>query len=278
VSSTITTPAFESEIVHRKQLEVALREALRERSKVEEDLRACVKRETEARSRAEASDAFKEMFLGILGHDLRNPLNTILTTARLMAISQDQEPERNKKLGRLVASGVRMQRMIAQLLDVTRARLTDGIPVERGVERDLGLLVSKIVDEIRVANPNRTIELVSEPCMASVDPDRLEQVVSNLLANAVTHGDPSRRIRVEVHARGEIGSVAVHNFGPPIDPELMPRLFDPFKRARHARGSADGLGLGLYISERIITAHGGTIEVSSTGETGTRFEAIFPRR
>jgi signal transduction histidine kinase len=271
--------ALESEIGQRKQLEGALRNALRERTKIEEDLRASVKREKEARLRAEASDAFKEMFIGILGHDLRNPLNTILTTARLMSMRQDASPaERDKKLGRVVASGIRMQRMIEQLLDLTRARLADGIPVQRGEERDLAALVTKIVDEIRTANPTRTIELVTEPCAASVDADRLEQVVSNLLANAVIHGDSAQRIHVELAARGELASISVHNFGTPIDADLMPRLFDPFQRAGRQPGCAEGLGLGLYISERIVSGHGGKIEVHSTKETGTRFEITFPRR
>jgi signal transduction histidine kinase len=271
--------ALESEIQHRKELEGALRNALRERTKVEDELRACVKRETEARERAEANDAFKEMFLGILGHDLRNPLTTILTTAQLMMLRPNAPPsDREKKLGRVVASGVRMQRMIDQLLDVTRARLSGGIPVQRGEECDLVPLVTKIVDEIRAANPGRAIELITQPCSAKVDSDRLEQVVSNLLGNAIVHGDPSHRIQVDVLPHGELASIGVHNYGAAIDPELLPRLFDPFQRAGRQPGSADGLGLGLYISERIVTGHGGKIVVHSTIETGTRFEVIFPRR
>jgi signal transduction histidine kinase len=269
--------SLEAEIRHRKELEAALRDALRERGKVEDELRASLRREKEAREQAETSDAFKELFLGILGHDLRNPLNTILTSARLMTMRSELQAGGPKRVERIVASGLRMERMIAQLLDVTRARLADGIPVERRAEQDLATIVTKIVDEVRAAHPGRPIELRVASCKARVDPDRFEQVISNLVGNAIMHGDPQRPVRVEVSAQGDLASFSVHNFGPPIDPELLPRLFDPFKRAVWRKGHTDGLGLGLYIVERIVAAHGGKMDVASTEETGTRFEAIFAR-
>jgi signal transduction histidine kinase len=269
--------ALESEIRHRKELEHALRDALAERGRAEEELRACVDREKEARAQAEASDAFKEMFIGVLGHDLRNPLNTVLTTVRLMTMRGELPAESQKRLDRVISSGERMQRMIEQLLDLTGARLAGGIRIERR-KQDLVPRISRIVDEVRAAHPAALIEFCSEgPCQALVDGDRMEQVASNLLGNAVKHGDPERRIRVEVAARGNVASVRVHNYGTPIDPAFMPLLFDPFKRGGKPGGRADGLGLGLYISERIVAAHGGKIEVQSSHGTGTRFEAIFPR-
>jgi signal transduction histidine kinase len=269
--------ALESEIRNRRELEDALRDALRERSRTEEQLRASVRREHEARLQAERSDAFKEVFLGILGHDLRNPLNTILTTTRLMTIRGELPPESQKRIERVESSGVRMQRMIEQILDVTRDRLATGIPVVRSGEHNLVPLVAKIVEEIRIANPARSLILESDgDCMACVDPDRLEQVVSNLVGNAVAHGDATRPVRVTVAVRGGVASVKVHNYGVPIEPEFMGLLFDPFKRAGKPQQRSEGLGLGLYISERIINAHGGRIEVESGAETGTSFEAIFP--
>lgn len=268
--------SLESEITHRKELEGALRDALVERTRVEDELRASLRREREARARAEANDAFKEMFLGILGHDLRNPLSTILTTARLMAMRGELGPDSAKRINRIVVSGVRMQRMIEQLLDVTRARLTDGIPVDRADEHDLVAIVAKIADELRGAHPGRRIELsAGGPCLAHLDPDRIEQVVSNLLGNAVTHGDPERPITASVATRGEMVSVRVHNHGRPIEAANIPMLFDPWRRGETE--GRDGLGLGLYIAERIISAHGGTIEVESSEIGGTRFEVIFPR-
>ena len=269
--------SLENEVRHRKNLETALRDALHERGKIEEDLRVSLRREREAREHAEANDAFKELFLGILGHDLRNPLNTVLTSAHLMVMRGELREGGPRRVERLIASGRRMERMIAQLLDVTRARLADGIPVERGEERDFASIVNKIIDEMRAAHPSRIIEIRAEPCPVRVDNDRFEQVISNLIGNAIAHGDPEQPIRVEVAPQGSLARLSVHNYGPAIDPELLPRLFDPFKRAVWGKKSTEGLGLGLYIVERIVAAHGGSIEVTSTLETGTRFEATFEK-
>jgi len=271
--------SLESEIKHRKELEIGLRDALRERSRVEEELRVCIDREREARARAEESDAFKEIFLGILGHDLRNPLNTVLTTARLMTMRGEVSAESQKRLDRIVSSGVRMQRMIEQLLDVTRARLADGIPVVRSdQEIELLPLVSRIVDEIRTAAPSCSIEVrAAAPCKLRVDADRFEQVVSNLVGNAVAHGSPQTPIVVTLSAAADDVVLRVHNHGKPIDPRFLPRLFDPFKKGAKPEGRSEGLGLGLYISERIVRTHGGTIGVTSSQAAGTCFEATFPR-
>jgi signal transduction histidine kinase len=270
--------SLESEIRHRKDLETALRDALKERGRVEEELRDCVKREMQARARAEANDAFKEMFLGILGHDLRNPLNTVLTTARLMKVRAELPPDTVARLDRIVASGVRMERMIGQLLDVARARLAGGIPVTRTPRVDLSALATKMVDEMRAAHPNRQIDLgLESPCLASVDSDRIEQVISNLLGNALTHGDATKPVAVTVASRNGVASLIVHNFGNPIEPAILAALFDPFTRVNpSSRKPFDGLGLGLYIAERIVSAHGGKIEVESSSDEGTRFEVILP--
>ena len=224
-------------------------------------------------------DDFRDTFLGILGHDLRNPLNTILMTARLLEARA--ETATNREIAqRVTRSGVRMQRMIEQLLDLTRARLTAGIPVTLSTEAvDLGDLVAGIVDEIRAARPQATLELsVEGDCTARIDADRFEQVVSNLLDNAVTHGEKARPVRVEVISETDTVCLSVQNYGPPIDPAFLPLIFSPFARGETARGSSAGLGLGLYVSERIVAAHGGRLSVQSTQQAGTRFEAVIPRR
>jgi signal transduction histidine kinase len=267
---------LESELEQRKSLETALRDALRERASAEEALGQALTREREARSLAQASSAFKEVFLGVLGHDLRNPLNTVLATARIMQMRDEVKPEASKRLERIVSSSTRMARMIDQILDVTRARLAGGIPLREKLDQALGPLVTKIVDEIRAVHPMRSICLSIEPdCVACVDADRLEQVVSNILGNAVTHGDPAQAVTVDVRRREGACGIAVHNHGPAIEPSFMPLLFDPFKRDKPCVGS-NGLGLGLYISERIVAAHGGKIEVSSSAEAGTRFDIRLP--
>jgi PAS domain S-box-containing protein len=226
------------------------------------------------------NDDFKETFLGILGHDLRNPLSTILTTSRVLTMRQDTPAEIRKKLARVASSGVRMQRMIDQLLDLTRARLTTGIPVTVGdAEVALAPIVTKIVDEVRAAHPESTFEVHTEgECLAPVDVDRFEQVVSNLLGNAVTHGDKAQPVRITIGANPKEVRLTVQNQGEPIDPGFLPLLFNPFARAQKPSGRSAGLGLGLYISERIVEGHGGTLSVQSTRAAGTTFEVNLPRR
>lgn len=270
--------ALKSEVHHRRELEKALRDALRARARVEDELRVALRREERAREQADAGDAFKEMFLTMLGHDLRNPLNTILATATLMAMRSDLPPEGQKRVERLISAGDRMQRMIAQILDVTRARLGDGIPIAAHDVCDLSKAVARIVDAVRAANPSRTIELwLHGPCEARIDIVRIEQVLWNLIGNAIAHGDARQPVHVMVTGGPDVAIIVVHNQGNPIDPALLPTLFDPFRRGRPA-GASDGLGVGLYISERIVEAHGGTIHVESSAEHGTAFEVILPRK
>ncbi|HKO91251.1 MAG TPA: MEDS domain-containing protein [Polyangiaceae bacterium] len=275
--------ALEGEVRSRKRVEESLRHALEQRRRAEAELRAALEREREVLSVLRANDAFKEVFMGMLGHDLRNPLNTILTTARLMTLRAELAPDSQKRLERVVGNGVRMQRMIEQILDMTRDRLATGIGIVRSPARDLVPLVSRSVEEIRLLHPRSNIELFAAgPCLASVDADRFEQVVSNLLGNAATHGDSNRPITVRVSEVSVAGigpaiSLSVRNYGVPIAPGFLPLLFDPFRRDRKPEGRSEGLGLGLYISERIVRAHGGAMLVTSCALDGTRFEAIFPR-
>lgn len=269
--------ALEGEVRARKSVEESLRQALEHRLRVEAELRASLEREQQALAVARANEAFKEAFLGILGHDLRNPLNTILTTARLMTLRGELAADSQKRLERVVSSGARMQRMIEQILDMARDRLAHGISVSRTSARDLVPLVSKIVEETRLAHPRSVIEFCAAgPCFGSVDADRFEQVVGNFLGNAATHGDCARPISVCLEEQGGRISLCVLNHGAPIDPEFLPYLFDPLRRERKPEGRSEGLGLGLYISERIVRAHGGEIVVTSHALEGTRFQATFP--
>jgi PAS domain S-box-containing protein len=223
-------------------------------------------------------EAFRETFLGVLGHDLRNPLSAILTTARLLLKRESVAREVRPQLERVLRSGVRMQRMIDQLLDLTRARLGGGFPLTRS-ERPLPLapVVARIVDEIRGAHPEQAIELTAdERCSARLDSDRFEQVVSNLVGNAVLHGDRATPVRVSLAPDGEELRLRVENGGAPIDPNFLPVMFNPFVRTAKPDSPASGLGLGLYISERIVSAHGGKVVVHSSREEGTRFDVLLP--
>jgi signal transduction histidine kinase len=267
---------LEAEVRQRKELEMALRSALADRDRVQEELRLAVEREKEARAQAEMSDRCKEMFIAMLGHDLRNPLNTILTTTRLMAMRGELCGESKKRLERVVGSGERMERMIEQVLDLTSASLGGGIVIRKR-RQDLVPLATKIVNDVRGGRAAATEFWTDGSCEACVDEDRFEQVVSNLLDNAVKHGDPQTPIRVALMETGATVSLTVQNYGPPIDPSFMPLLFDPIKPGKRRRSRSDGVGLGLYISERIVAAHGGKIEVHSTLLGGTRASASFPK-
>ncbi len=270
--------ALESETRQRQAAEGALREMLESRSRVEAELRSSMDREREARAYLQAGEDFKQDIMGLLGRDLRQPLNTILTAARLMTLRGELTADHHRLVERVVSSGVRMQRMLEQALDMARDRWTGGISVSRTAPRDLRLLVAKIVEETRVAHPGLQLDLrADEQCLVSVDADRFEQVLTHLLSNAVSHGDTSRPVLVSLAQQGWYVSLRVQNYGPAIPPELLPSLFVPPRRARKVQLRSAGLGLGLYISERIVRAHGGALRAESSAEQGTTFEATFPR-
>jgi signal transduction histidine kinase len=228
--------------------------------------------------RAEASEAVKELFLAIVGHDLRGPLSTVLASARLLG-EQGNLPEAARHgVDRILRSGERMRRLVDQLLDTASARQPGGMLVSVGPERDLRPLIARIADEVRASNPALRIDQWDGgPVVARFDADRLEQVASNLLGNAVAHGDPQRPISIWAECDDTHARLCVHNYGAPIPADFLGLLFDPFKRARTKRDGSSGLGLGLYIAERIMSAHGGSIGVRSTQSEGTRFDATFPR-
>jgi signal transduction histidine kinase len=229
----------------------------------------------EAQRRREAEDAsrFADLFVGILGHDLRNPLNAVLMTAQLMKRRVSGE---DAAFERIRSSAQRMSNMVTQLLDLTRTRIGGGIIMDRK-PIDLAAAVSEVVDEIRRAYPGGVIVWTSpQPAWASLDQDRLAQVISNLLSNALEHGDPAKPVTVELSAALGHLVLSVHNQGPPIPTDVMPLIFDPFRRTAARDDRSKGLGLGLFISEQIVRAHGGRIEVGSSVEAGTTFTVRLP--
>lgn len=228
---------------------------------------------------------FNEMFTGILGHDLRNPLAAIITSARL-AMSRDTSDKLRKPLSRILSSGDRMTRMIDQLLDFTRVRLGSGIPVAP-VEVDLATLIRQVMDELDLANPTCPLRLTcaGDP-QGQWDPDRLSQVFSNLVANAVHHGVAEHGVDVTLDGRaGDLVRIEIKNRGV-IPPRRMQTLFEPM--AGPSRTSAShGLGLGLFITRELVRAHGGSIQVRSDRRTEgaaddgggcTAFTIVLPRR
>jgi PAS domain S-box-containing protein len=222
---------------------------------------------------------FRERMLGVLGHDLRNPLSAMATLASMLLRRNDLAEDAREQVAEIDRAGKRMLEMIGTLLDFSQARFKGTLPIAP-VPMDLHQLAWAIVEELQAAHPGRKIDVALRGNgWGRWDPARMAQVVSNLVGNAITHGAPGEPVRVVVgDDDGEVRLV-VRNGGRPIPPELLPVLFEPFRRgadtgnASHARG----LGLGLYIAKQIVTAHGGEIEVHSTIEDGTTFAVRVPR-
>jgi signal transduction histidine kinase len=219
--------------------------------------------------------AFREQFIAILGHDLRNPLNAIAMSGQRLAAPGGVN-EKFQRYPRIICSSAdRMRRMVDQLLDMTRARRARGIPIEPDAETDLADLARRAADEIATANAEVDIAIdAPEQVVGTWDPDRLMQAVSNLVGNAVVHG----RGRVTVRVGKQQGSaiLEVHNAGPAVPEDVRERLFEPFYGATHPGTERRGLGLGLFITDRIVEAHGGRIEVQSTDADGTTFTVLLP--
>ena len=216
-----------------------------------------------------------EMFTAVLGHDLRSPLGAILTTAQLLQHRSEDENVK-RAAARLLSSGTRMGRLIEDTLDLARARLAGGIPLKRQ-EVDLGNVVRLVVQEQQTSNPARRIDILQEGSLVgNWDPDRVSQVVSNLLGNALQHGAPSEPIELRLDGGHETRvSFSISNTGA-IPPQLIPNLFDPFRGGERRAGRRDGLGLGLYIVHQIVEAHHGLVSVESL-DGRTRFDVELPR-
>jgi signal transduction histidine kinase len=241
--------------------------------------RKSAERERETRVReVERALQFSEMFVGILGHDLRNPLNAISLSASLLELKADSDGLRHP-LGKIITSAERMSRMITQLLDFTRMRLGEGIPLEL-TRIDLAEVARSIIDELEPVH-RRPIRLETRgDIIGTWDGDRLSQLLSNLAANACQHGTNEADVLIELDGtlRDKV-HIVVRNRGV-IPAQLLPLIFTPLKSrgGQQSRDGSSGLGLGLYITEQIVRAHGGDIGVESTAEVGTRFSIRLPRR
>jgi len=216
-----------------------------------------------------------EMFVGILGHDLRNPLSAILCGAQLLA--DDARDEKSTSvLSRVLSSGERMGRMIDQLLDFTRARLGEGIPLDRDTV-DLAVLAAEAVAEGKSSATSCGLRLTTNgDTVGSWDRDRVSQILSNLVGNAIQHGQAAGNVEVVVDGTDpERVILSVQNEGL-IPLHLVPVIFNPFRGTVQKRGKSKGLGLGLYVARQIALAHGGELSVEPTA-TGTIFTLTLRR-
>jgi signal transduction histidine kinase len=217
-----------------------------------------------------------ELFTAVLGHELRDPLGAIINAARVIkrrSIDQGLGPQ----VERILSSGKRMGRLVEQLLDFARLRSGDGIPCNPQ-PMDVGQLSRAVIEELASTFPGRRIDFHPTGDLVGLwDSERLEQAISNLVANALRHGAPESPVVVLVNGRSELGvTLQVANDGT-IPADLLPLMFRPFGSPRRGNGGSRGLGLGLYIAKQIVAAHGGTIAVSSVEREGTAFTVSLPR-
>jgi signal transduction histidine kinase len=214
---------------------------------------------------------FRELFIGILGHDLRNPLTAIVMSAAGLLRHDELDQKDAEKAATIIRGGQRMQRMIDQLLDFTRARLGGGFPVE-AKPADLREVCRNVVDEFEAG-----IELEAEGDLTGTwDPDRLAQALSNIAGNALEHAAPGTPVVVKARAEGLEVVVEVSNEGEPIPADVLPFIFEPFRRARPGRSTAGNLGLGLYIAKQIVSSGSGSLVAYST-DGKTTFSMRLPR-
>jgi PAS domain S-box-containing protein len=223
---------------------------------------------------------FREQLLAVLGHDLRNPLNAIGASAFQLARAEEWGPPERRAVDRIRKATARMGRMINDILDFARSRLGSGIPVAPQ-RMNLAEVCQAALEELQVSHPERQLLFEAHgDTWGEWDPDRVSQVLGNLVANALQHGQEGVPVRTVV--RGEPTEVVleVHNVGGPIPDELMARIFDPFKTSTGPQNTAKqkrSLGLGLYIVSQIIGVHGGRVQVRSTASEGTTFTVHWPR-
>ena len=222
----------------------------------------------------------QERFLAILSHDLRTPLGAIITSTRFMLDAGGLEEPNRTLVTRASSSARRMNQMVLDLVEFTRTRLDDAIPVVRA-EVDARRLVHDVVLEIAASYPDSVVQMEAVGDLSGAwDADRLAQALTNLVGNAVQHGASGRPIRVSARGLAHEVTFSVHNEGTAIPADQQAAIFQEGQRAGSRPAAADRRhqGLGLYIVERIVAAHGGTVSLHSTAADGTTFTIRLPRK
>lgn len=231
-------------------------------------------------SYSETVSASRNIFLGILGHDLRTPLGAIQLASEVLMLAPELGAKPTMIASRIYTSVKRANKIVADLLDFTRSQSGTGIPVRR-MDANLAAVCERMVEEVRAYNPERDIVYeTSGILIGQFDEARMEQVFSNLISNAVQHGSGASPITVSLRSQQEYAVFAVHNMGKPISEEAMSYIFNPMSRhseyAAGEHGPSSGLGLGLFIAREIVAAHRGCIEVDSNAHQGTTFTVRIP--
>ncbi|HTF42730.1 MAG TPA: PAS domain-containing sensor histidine kinase [Terriglobales bacterium] len=215
----------------------------------------------------------REQFIAVLGHDLRNPLTSILGVAEML-LRKPQTEQSKTYLELLVGSAHRMSSLIDNVLDFARGRLGSGIGLNLESDVHLAGMLVQVVEELRAGTDREIDADISIIHPVQCDPVRLGQLTSNLLGNALTHGAADTPVRLHALTHDGLLEITVANSGKPIPAAALDQLFQPFFRGE-VRRSQQGLGLGLYISSEIAKAHGGTLTVQSS-ERETSFTFRMP--
>lgn len=223
----------------------------------------------------------RNMFLAILGHDLRNPLGTLVMGSSFIMQALDLAPKYVLVATRLFNSATRMGKLVNDLIDFTRTHLGSGIPISPRQE-NLTALCEQVVNELRTFHPDRVIELSAPASLtAFIDGNRFAQVLSNLIGNALQYGSKELPVTVDVTSADDDISVAVNNRGPAIPPDKVASIFDPLVRLSSVEDAppseSTNMGIGLFIAREIVHAHSGRINVRSDA-TGTTFTATIPKK
>lgn len=219
----------------------------------------------------------REQLIGIVSHDLRSPLNAITLSAVTLMRRTDLDDRARRGLTRILDSADRANRLIRDLLDFTQVRMGKALPMQRK-PMDLHVLAQQVVDEMQLAAPERPLVLQCEgDGRGDWDADRIAQVLTNLLTNALKYSPADADIRIEARGEKEAVLLRVCNGGAPIPAHLLPTLFEPLTRGTQTGGAQRSIGLGLFIVDQIVRSHGGTVEVHSTLEEGTAFGVRLPR-
>lgn len=227
-----------------------------------------------------AVDAGRNIFLGILGHDLRSPLGAILLSSEVLLRAGDLPAKATKISSRIYTSVKRANKIVGDLLDFTRTQLGAGIPVQR-FNGDLVAACEGMVEEARAYHPESRIIFETTGALEGLfDQARMEQVFANLIGNAVQHGSEGSPITVSLSTEEDTAVIAINNQGKLIEKDAIASIFNPMVRQLRSGdmqyGSSAGLGLGLHIASAIVSAHKGTIEVHSKARSGTTFTVRIP--
>lgn len=263
---------YERELLNARNLAEAL---LQEKTATELALQQAQGELREAYAISQRRALFAEQMVAIVSHDLKNPLTAIRMASDFLSRSE-RTPKERQLLEHIGQSSERAQRMIADLLDFTQARVGQGISI-KAASLDLHSVIHRAVDELRVAFPKATLEHHSvgqgDACL---DADRVQQIIGNLVANSVAYGDLQRPITVTSRLCDGACEVSVHNYGEPIPESLLAGLFEPMTRGTDQGSDVRSVGLGLYIVRELARVHGGDVAVKSCAVGGTTFSVEFP--